>query len=50
MLSGLERCHTSFQPIDVLCVQTQEDPFVKQKTEEVVGIVGSVITGVQLLS
>lgn len=40
---------TSLQPINVLCVQTQKELFVKQKAEEVVGIVGPVVAWVQLL-
>lgn len=40
---------TSLQSIYVLCVQTQEKPFIKQKAEKVVGVVGPVTAWVQLL-
>lgn len=41
---------TSLQPINILCVEAQKEPFVKQKSKKIMGIVWSVIARVQLLS
>lgn len=40
---------TSLQPVNVLGVEPQKEPFVMQEPQEIVGIVGSVISRVQLL-
>lgn len=40
---------TSLQPVDVLCVEAQEQPLVMQQPKEVVDDVGSVVPRVHLL-
>jgi len=40
---------TSLQPVDVLGIEAQEEPFVVQESQEIVGVVGSVVARVELL-
>lgn len=40
---------TSLQPVDVLGVEAQEQPLVVQQPEEIVGGIGTVVAGIELL-
>lgn len=40
---------TSLEPVDVLCVEPQQQPLLMQQSQEVVNDVGPVVSGVQLL-
>lgn len=40
---------TSLQPVNVLGVEAQEEPFVVQEPQEIVGVVGPVVARVELL-
>lgn len=46
---GGKRELTSLQPVDVLGVEAQEQPLVVQQAEEIVGGVGAVVAGIELL-
>lgn len=40
---------TSLQPVNVLGIEAQEEPFVVQESQEIVGVIGSVVARVELL-